>query len=463
MIAFIHILSQVGFVSLTLYFWDQLPLTVEETRDERRRRLVDWTFKGVVVPLLLCFLLNAGLVRWIPPFLPQVELARDAGLSPLAASLRGTISATTVITSYWAAFSLGLLAWTIRLRAEERADFNGSLVVWSVAMLPVAAIILWAGGWAALGVAMLTWLIPLVHATLSTTRAVKRAPSYSQAIAKIKFGKYSEAEWEVIKELEQCENDFDGWMMLAELYAVHFKDFPQAEQTIIDLCEQPGITPSQASVALHRLADWCLRLQNDPVGARKCMEAISKRYPRTHLDRMAKLRRNRIPESREEWTEQTRNKTLHLPALNDDLDEPIELVETNTEDVRQRAENLAERLQRNPDNTHAREEFARALAHLDKLSAAMDQMDLLLGMPDQPENRRAEWAGLKTAWFLKQSPGDPEGRDMLLRIIRDFPDSPQALAATRRIQRMDEQARVAKYAKPANKPRIVIRLDEPAQ
>ena len=40
-------------------------------------------------------------------------------------------------------------------------------------------------------------------------------PMYARAIARMKFGKYSEAELEIIRELEKCEDDFEGWMMLA--------------------------------------------------------------------------------------------------------------------------------------------------------------------------------------------------------------------------------------------------------
>jgi len=72
----------------------------------------------------------------------------------------------------------------------------------------------------------------------------------------MKFGKYSEAEWEIIRELEKAEDDLEGWMMLADLYATHFGDLAEAERTILEICDQPRLTSSQLSVALHRLADW---------------------------------------------------------------------------------------------------------------------------------------------------------------------------------------------------------------
>src|SRR2546430_11587326 len=55
----------------------------------------------------------------------------------------------------------------------------------------------------------------------------------------------SDAELEVLHELEKCEEDFDGWLMLAELYARHFHDLPEADRTIRELCGQPNVTRSE--------------------------------------------------------------------------------------------------------------------------------------------------------------------------------------------------------------------------
>jgi hypothetical protein len=93
----------------------------------------------------------------------------------------------------------------------------------------------------------------------------------------------------------------------------------------------------------------------------------------------------------------------------------------------------------------------------------MEQVDLLLDMEGQMETRRAEWMGLKAAWMLKVSPEGPEVREVLRRIIRDFPLSPQAVAAQRRLLLLDERLRVAKYAARPKKPRIVIRLSDPSE
>jgi len=451
-----------AFVSMTFHFWMRLPLRGEETHETRQRWLIEWAVKGIALPLLIWFIINLGPTRWLPPFLPQVDHLKNTGKPWFWPSIGMSSVAMGVVASYWAAMSLALLLEAIRRMTEDRGAFNGSVALWSLFTLPVAALVFALGGWVFAGFATAIWLAGVVHGTMPSHATTRRAPSYSQAIARIKFGKYAEAEQEVIEELERCESDFNGWMLLAELYALHFNEFEQAEQAIIGLCEQPGMTASEVSVALHRLADWHLDLRSDPEAARRCMDAISKRYAGTHLDKMAQLRKNRIPETADELAEQRRTKTYHLPALHDELEAPGEVVADNLEETRQRADFLAQKLTRDPNNAAAREDFARMLFKLDKSGPAQEQLDLLLDMEGQPANRRAEWLALKAAWLRRQNPGDPRVRELLERLVREFPETPQELAALRQIHLMDERARVAKFSTQKPKPRIVIRMDEPS-
>jgi hypothetical protein len=464
MIFVIHTLFAASLVWLVFHYWRQLPLQEDQTAEKRARALFQWWIKGAALPILLWFFLNLGLSRWLPPFLSEVDhlktRAAITGQSWLWPAIRVGSGAISVIVSYWAALTLLVLAWAIRTQTHDRARFRETTLLWTVFLSPLCAGLLWLGGWAALGCAVVLWLVPVIHGTLPGLIQVKRAPSYSQAIGKLKFGKYSEAEWDIIRELETCESDFNGWMMLAELYAVHFHDFNLAEQTVIDLCEQPDITPSNACVALHRLADWYLELQQDPVGARRCLAAITTRYPNTHLDRMARLRRNSLPHTREEWIEAHRNKPVHLPALHDELESPETTESVNVAAVQQSAERLSQKLARDPNDASAREEFARALAKLDKWRPAIDQLDLLLALDGQPILQRAEWTGLKADWLMRLDPESPSVRGVLEHLVDAFPDTPQAMAAQRRLLLLKERSRVAKYAHEKKKPRIVIRLDE---
>jgi len=226
---FIHTLIMTSFVWMTWHLWRQLPVREEEGRAGRTREFVEWVGKGLVVPILMWFLMNLGLATWLPPILPEVGVARNAGGFWLWPTLNLSSPAMSVIATYWSALSLMGMVWMIGASTEDWAGFRSNALIWSGLMLPVSAVIVWIGGWPGAGVALALWFAVVVWGTLPNRGATKRPPSYAQAIARIKFGKYPEAEWEVIRELEQHESDFNGWMMLAELYAVHFHDFEQAQ------------------------------------------------------------------------------------------------------------------------------------------------------------------------------------------------------------------------------------------
>jgi hypothetical protein len=456
---FLHLMLSVGLVWMILHFWLRLPLYGDESPQSRIRDFIRWTVSGMVVPATVWFVMNLGLASWLPPFYGEVDVAKSAGEFWLWTSIRVCSPALPLVASYWAGISLVAMAWMLSQRTREPAMFRQTTLFWSLILGPLALVVIYLGGFGAVGFALILWVGPILYFNLEPEGRATLVPSYAAAIGKLKFGKYSEAEMEIIRELETCENDFNGWMMLAELYAVHFQDFDQAQQTVIELCDQPDMEPSNVCVALHRLADWHLELKTDPQGARRCMEAISKRYPGTHLDRMARLRLRRMPRTAEALAEARKVKPLPLPALHEDLDEVPTLPERDRDQVGAEAEALSRKLSEEPNNTQMREEFARALAKLGKTRPALEQIGMLLAMSDQPAKRRAEWLALRASWMTILDGDGPTVRQALHAIIREFPGSPQSVAAQRRLFQLDEKARVAKYAGRKKKPRPVVRLD----
>jgi hypothetical protein len=295
-----------------------------------------------------------------------------------------------------------------------------------------------------LGVALGVVLAPLAGYAPGIIQPNKLPPLYARAIARMKFGKYKEAEWEIIRELEKVEDDFEGWMLLAELYATRFNDLGEAQRTVLDICEQPYLNPSQLSVALHKLADWQLDLGANPAAARQSIQRIIDRLPGTHLARMAQLRLNQIPASPEKWRNLHTPKPIPLPALGDGLDEskgkPLDLADRKRSAAR--AEQLVEQLKTDPNDVDAREKLARVFAEeLQRAELGLEQLRLLLNMPDQPDTKRAEWLGLSAAWHLKYQQDPSTGRRILERIVQEFPTSPQAFAARRRLVALEKEAR----------------------
>ena len=267
---------------------------------------------------------------------------------------------------------------------------------------------------------------------------------YSRAIARMKFGKYSDAEWEIIRELEKREDDFQGWMMLADLYANHFHDLKEAEKTVLDICTRPDTTAPEQSIALHRLADWNLKLARDLDGARFALGLICERLPGTHLARMAQLRMQQLPENLDELRQKEDTRaSIRMPALGDTFDDlpPRPLSSASRKKAAELANAVVQRLEEDPKNVPAREKLARLFTEeLHKADLGIEQLNLLLEMPDQPDLRRAEWLSLIAAWNFKYLQNRAEARAILERLAREFPNTPQALAARRRLQLMDARA-----------------------
>jgi hypothetical protein len=286
--------------------------------------------------------------------------------------------------------------------------------------------------------------VPILQQVLALQPEEKAAPMYTRAVVAMNFDKHHEAEAAVLEELEGCEEDFNGWMLLAELYANHFDDLVGAETLVRETCAQPSITPSQFAVAFHRLADWHLKLASDPVAARRALTEICRHHPRSHLDRMARLRLNQLPGTREELLAKSQ-RPIDLPRLRrdlDEIDEPQAPMLTR-EEACSRARQCADRLQKNPDDISAREALARLFAEkLEEPRQGIDQLELLLGMGNPPPHKPAEWLALQAGWQIRyiQNPG--AAREILKRLIQLYPQSHQAFSAQRRLNLMDMEVRM---------------------
>ena len=425
------------FVWVAWHYWECAAPT--DDLPTARRSFFVWMGKGVIAPVAVWILLNCGIFDAVPPLLAKGGAGRSMLLTTMPAVL-------FLVVTWWAVVSFTWLMADafVRVPQEQRNDVVALIVIWSLLLCPLAAIIMYFGGKWLYSIGLLAWLVPLLHVTLPLTVSKKKPASYSRALAKIKFGKYSEAEAEVIRELEKYQDDFAGWMMLAELYANHFNDLQAAEQTISDLCDQPNVNPSQISVALHRLADWQLKIAEDPGRARLVLEQICKKFSGTHIDKMARLRIRQLPASKEELRERRQTKPISLPRYVempwDSLAVQAPVVDA---DGIAEAEKLAEKLKADPDDVSAREQFARTLTErLGKVDLGVEQLQLLLEMPEQPELKRAEWLSLIAAWHMRYSGNIEAARQTLERLVRDHPQTPHAFSAQRSLNLMHREPRI---------------------
>ncbi|MBI5385473.1 MAG: tetratricopeptide repeat protein [Verrucomicrobia bacterium] len=437
-----------GFVAVVAFYWQRL---FEANAAQARRWLFIWMAKGVAAPAVVWVFLNLGVSSRFPPLMGEIEAAKSSGGNWLEVLLNVTGPVLWTIGSLWAAMTMIWLVMSLLGTTEQRAENFTALLGWSCLSLPVATVTFWLTGWPGTGLAVVVWLAPAVHNMVAPLADSPPAPNYTRALVNLKFGKWNQAEKEVISELEKCQDDFNGWMMLAEMYALHFDDLPAAEDTVRDVCAQPNVTPSDVSVALHRLADWHLKLGADPVAARRALEEIGRRFPGSHLDKMARLRLNQLPASKEQLLEQRRGKVFRLPVLNDEIETPSKPREPamTQEAAAARANQCVEKLKKNPNDVAAREDFAKLLAEqLAKPDLAVEQLELLLDLPNQPPIKRAEWLSVLAAWHFKYRGDADAARKLLERLISQYPQTPQAFAAQGRLNliRLQERMRQGRGA-----------------
>ena len=431
-----------AFFFLVLFdFSQRLPAA---RRSKFHRWFIAWAIKGLFVPTLLWVLFDGGIFDCFPPFTPEVEFARLAGHWFKAICDVVTIG-LFIIGSYWAAMTSAWLLAVLAQQTEHQREFKQCVLIWSAFLAPVAVLVTFSFGWQFAGVGATLWFLPIIQQVLTLQPQQTLRPIYSEAIAKLHFDKHEEAESAVLKELEKCEDDFDGWLLLAELYANHFQDLAGAEEIIRQTCDHPKTTPSQIAVAFHRLADWHLKLANDPQAARRGLWEICRRHPKSHLDRMARLRIEQIPLSKEEFIEHQTPKPIPLPAHYVQPDESPAPPATGLirEQAVARARSCVERLKKNPDDIALREDLARIFAEqLDAVDQGLEQLELLLGMPNQPEKRAAQWLSLMAAWQFAYKKDAPAARKLLERLVRLYPQTPQAFAAQSRLNLMAVESRM---------------------
>lgn len=411
-----------------------------------RRWLINWTLKGLALPILAWIILNCGTTPVMPPIVKLI-VAKPGAIDRFRMFWAQIGLAMVAVGSNWAALTMGWFVVGMAKRVEDRKGFILSSLVLCTLLSPFVVLMIYCYGLGGIGFALLIWFWPIAQYGLSQQPKKNPLPTYTRAVAKMKFGKYSEAEAVIIEELEKCETDFAGWMMLADLYANQFHDVSEAERTICELCDEPKTTISQISIALHRLADWQLKLRGDPVAARRVLEEICKRMPGTHLDKMARLRINQLPANSAALREQQKAKTIHLPASDGNLHEHADsgALKIKPEEALARANLCVEKLERDPNDVAVREELAAIFAEqLGQVDLAIEQIELLIEMPEQPAAKIAQSLALLASWQIKYRGDEKAARKFLERLVQEHPQSPQGFAAQRHLVLMDMEQRIKK-------------------
>ncbi len=441
-------------VCLVRHGWLNTPSPNAGPGDPLFRR---WTAKSLVVPLLLWCGWNS--LALLGPARGWIPLLPWSGGDPVVAFLGGTGWGLFWAVLVWGAFTL---AWLFpRMIRSIRHHDEFAALAWLVggvsALLLAGAVVLRSWGLALLisagGLAVLFhWSIPLIH---------RPRPSYTRAIGRIKRGHYAEAEEEVIRQLEEKADDYDGWMMLAELYAERFDQLNEAEQTVRELCDQPGWSPFDIARAFTRLAQWQIDQGNNPAAARAALSEILRRCPGTPFARTAEHRLRQLPVDEADLAERRQPRMIRLNALCEEDGGVTSEVGRLAAQIE--AGTLRKRLEGNPTDGSTRLRLARLLAErLGQIEAARIQLRLLRESPEAAPGRHAEALAAEASWELRLLHRETPARHLLSRLLRDHPGTPQAWAARRQLEILDHPKTHRNDPLPPPPPRrIVIRIPPP--
>ncbi|MEO8428760.1 MAG: tetratricopeptide repeat protein [Verrucomicrobiota bacterium] len=264
---------------------------------------------------------------------------------------------------------------------------------------------------------------------------VDSAPFYSIAEARRKRGRYDEAIAEVRKQLEKFPNDFQGWLLLAQIQADDLKDLRSAQLTVERIVNQSGHAPKNVAHALTRLADWQLKLGQNIEEARQSLERIGQLFPDTELAQLAAQRIAHLtgPENMARPHEPRR---IQVPghAENLGLCDDFTGFKIPAEDLTATAGKYVGHLEQYPLDYEAREKLAILYAeHFRRLDLATDQLEQLIAYPNQPVKKVVQWLNLLADLQVQHSDDPAAPRKTLQRIIDRYPHIAAAENARQRL------------------------------
>jgi hypothetical protein len=284
----------IGFIRIVAYFWN---VFIETEARDAGARLTVWCAKGVIVPILIWVLFNFRLAPGHVASMPNVVVSKLTGAEWIAVLCWLALPTALIAGSYWAATTLSWLVVHLVVRTESRREIFGAALFWGLIFSPIAGVIIYYGGWGMIGVGLIVLLVPILRDLIAMGTPRRLAPAYASAIERIKGGKYAAAEREVIRQLERREDDFEGWMMLAGLYAKNFGDLAEAERTVREVCRQPTILRTEYCNALSQLAEWHLTIGKDPSSARRIWTEICETYPHSEFADASRRKLKQLSES----------------------------------------------------------------------------------------------------------------------------------------------------------------------
>ncbi len=311
----------------------------------------------------------------------------------------------------------------------QRGDYSVLLAPFVFALCGIALAALWIRN------IVNTVFRPLWSGMDGADEELEPQPLYSIARAKRKKGKYAEALADVRAQLVRFPTDVEGQLLVAEILAEDMNDLPGAEIAIHRFVEQPGHAPRNIAFALSTLADWHLKYAQDRDAARQALERISELCPNTEMalvagQRIAHLADTAFLLSAHDRARVPMRKGVDNIGL---LRSSEHLQPQETDPAKLTAECVAH-LEQHPLDTEVREKLAVLYAdHYQRLDLATDQLEQLIGQPNQPAKSVAHWLNLLADLQVRHRADFEAAWTSLGRITEMFPDHSVADLARNRM------------------------------
>lgn len=272
---------------------------------------------------------------------------------------------------------------------------------------------------------------------------IEERPFYSIARAKQKQGRYPEAIAEVRKQLARFPEDYEGWMLLAEIHADNLKDNLSAQDCINEIVAHGHHAQKNVAFALNRSADWHLRLAADREEARASLQRIVDLFPGTDYANRASQRIAHLTSDKmlAEQRERPRIALVHHEeniGLQGQVADPRPPEETPEAAAARLVAHLADY----PLDADAREELAGIYAkHYQRIDLAADQFEELILSPGTSQKQIARWLNMLADWHILLRSERAAIVEVLHRIVELFPGTAVAANAKSRIAYLENELR----------------------
>lgn len=261
-------------------------------------------------------------------------------------------------------------------------------------------------------------------------------PLYSIAEAYRKRGNYQRAVAEVHRQLVNFPEDYQGWLLLAEIQAENLRDVEGAIETMERILSFESVGAKNGAAVLGRVADWELARGNRDA-AQTALERIQLMYPGTAEAQIAAQRIAHIA-SPEDLADMQNPRVIALKHSDEKIGLRIEpSIPPPEETPADVARRYLDHLQTHPLDNEIREKLALVYANdFQRLDLAIGELEQLITTPNQQPKNVVRWLNLMADIQIRLGAGIEAARQTLERIVELYPKSAAANTATVRLSQL---------------------------